>query len=429
VAYEVIKPVMKPSDQMGFIGRLNVDCVLYRSVPTISNNFLSELLVEWREKYEYEIDGIIVVNDKIHERNMGGNPEYAFAFKMVLSDQIAEAKVVDVIWTPSKDGYLKPRVRIEPIQLGGVQIEYATGFNAAFIKDNNIGIGSIIEIIRSGDVIPHIKKVTMGSEQPKMPSVPFKWNDTHVDIMLENIDTDETVREKVVAGFFRGIEVEGLSSGNIARIISAGFDTVPKILDMSIDDFLTVEGFKIKTATKLFEGIREKLNSASIVTLMAASNIFGRGFSSTKIELIMNEYPDILVSQESVSEKVKKVTGIKGMALKSAEAFVSNIGNFIAFIQECGLEDKLVVNKSVNSAVMPSANNPLFGKTIVMTGFRNKDIEQKLKEMGAKLGSSVSKNTFLVLVKNLDEDTGKAMDAKNLGIQLMTPEDFIAMYF
>ena len=287
---------------------------------------------------------------------------------MVLSDQIAEAKVVDVIWTPSKDGYLKPRVRIEPIHLGGVQIEYATGFNAAFIKDNNIGIGSIIEIIRSGDVIPHIKKVTVAAEEPKMPTVPFKWNDTHVDIMLENIDLDETVREKVVAGFFRGIGVEGLSSGNIARIISAGFDTVPKIIGMSIDDFLTVEGFKIKTATKLFEGIREKLILASVITLMAASNIFGRGFSTTKIELIINEYPDILVSQESVSGKVKKVATIKGMALKSAEAFVSNISNFIAFIQECGLQDKLTINSSNSNTnkIAASPNNPLFGKTIVM---------------------------------------------------------------
>ena len=431
VAYEVIKPSMKPSDQMGFITKLNVECVLNRTVPTISNIFLSDLLVEWREKYEYEIDGIIVIDDKIHERKLGGNPEYAFAFKMVLSDQIAEANVVDVIWTPSKDGYLKPRVRIEPIQLGGVQIEYATGFNAAFIKDNNIGIGSVIEIIRSGDVIPHIKKVTVAAEEPKMPMVPFKWNDTHVDIMLENIDLDETVREKVIAGFFRGIGVEGLSSGNIARIISAGFDSVPKIIGMSIDDFLTVEGFKIKTATKLFEGIREKLISASIITLMAASNIFGRGFSTTKIELIMNEYPDILVSQESVSGKVKKVAGIKGMALKSAEAFVSNISNFIAFIQDCGLQDKLNINSSSSNTnnIVNSANNPLFGKTVVMTGFRNKEIEQKLKEMGAKLGSSVSKNTFLVLVKNMDEYTGKALDAKNLGINLMTPEDFIGMYF
>jgi NAD-dependent DNA ligase len=390
---------------------------------------LGELLTKRKRESKYEIDGIIVIDDKNHERNIAGNPEYAFAFKMVLSDQVAEAKVVDVIWTPSKDGYLKPRVRIEPIQLGGVQIEYATGFNADFIKDNNIGIGSIIEIIRSGDVIPHIKNVTVAAEEPKMPSVPFKWNETHVDIMLENIDLDETVREKVVSGFFRGIGVDGLSSGNIARIISAGFDTVPKIIGMSIDDFLTVDGFKIKTATKLFEGIREKLMEASIITLMAASNIFGRGFSTTKIELVLAEYPDILVSQESVSEKIKKVTAIKGMALKSAEAFVSKIADFIGFIEECGLKDKLNVNMNITNKIVASVSNPLFGKTIVMTGFRNKEIEQQIKEMGSKLGSSVSKNTFLVLVKNLDEDTGKALDAKNLGIKMMTPEEFIGMYF
>jgi NAD-dependent DNA ligase/DNA polymerase/3'-5' exonuclease PolX len=425
VAYEAIKPIMKPSDQMKFLGSLNVDCVLNLSVPTISNEYLSDLLVEWREKYQYEIDGIIVIDDKIYERKTG-NPEHAFAFKMVLSDQIAEAKVVDVIWTPSKDGYLKPRVRIEPIQLGGVKIEYATGFNASFIQDNKIGIGSIIEIIRSGDVIPHIKKVTMAAEQPKMPSVPFKWNDTHVDIMLENIDSDETVREKNITGFFRGIGVEGLSSGNIARIINTGFDTVPKIIDMPIDEFLTVEGFKTKMATKLFEGIREKLQGASIITLMAASNIFGRGFSETKIELIMNDYPDILVSQESVLEKVNRVSKIKGMALKTADGFVSKIDEFVKFMYECGLEDKLV-STSTTKKINPL--NPLFGKTIVMTGFRNKEIEEKMKDMGAKLGSSVSKNTFLVLVKNLDEDTGKAIEAKNLGIKLMTPEEFIGSYF
>jgi hypothetical protein len=67
-----------------------------------------------------------------------------------------------------------------------------------------------------------------------MPSVPFKWNDTHVDVLLEDIDSDETVKEKVITGFFRGIGVEGLSSGNIARIIDAGFDSVAKIINMTI---------------------------------------------------------------------------------------------------------------------------------------------------------------------------------------------------
>jgi NAD-dependent DNA ligase len=94
---------------------------------------LSEILLKWRAEYLYEIDGVIVTNDKVYSRKTG-NPDHSFAFKMVLSDQIAEAKVVDVLWTPSKDGYLKPRVQIEPIQLGGVKIEYATGFNGSLLN-------------------------------------------------------------------------------------------------------------------------------------------------------------------------------------------------------------------------------------------------------------------------------------------------------
>ena len=75
---------------------------------------------------------------------------------MVLCEQIAEANVVDVIWTPSKHGYLKPKIKIEPVTLSGTIITYATAFNGAFVKTNNLGIGSVVRLIRSGDVIPHI---------------------------------------------------------------------------------------------------------------------------------------------------------------------------------------------------------------------------------------------------------------------------------
>jgi NAD-dependent DNA ligase len=371
-----------------------------------------------------------VTDDKNYSRK-SGNPEHAFAFKMVLSDQIAEAKVVDVIWTPSKDGYLKPRVQIEPINLGGVRIEYATGFNGAFINDNKVGIGAIIELIRSGDVIPHIRKVTTQAEEAKMPSVPFKWNDTHVDVLLEDIDSDETVKEKVITGFFRGIGVEGLSSGNIARIIDAGFDSVAKIINMTTQDFLTVDGFKDKTANKLYNGIKEKLESASVISIMSASNIFGRGFSGKKTELIMEAYPDILISKEPAQEKINKVASIKGMAKKTAEAFVQAIPSFIQFLKETKLTHKISQAQAQleeEQAVKKDPSHPLFGKTIVMTGFRDAAIQQALKDVGAKLGSSVSKNTFLVLVKDLEEDTGKAADAKKLGIKLMTPEEFKAQF-
>ena len=436
VAYEVINPVLKPSDQMGFLGSQDIETVLHKTTVALSNELLSATLVEWRQNYAYEIDGVIVTDDKKYPRK-SGNPTHAFAFKMVLSDQIAEAKVVDVIWTPSKDGYLKPRVQIEPINLGGVRIEYATGFNGAFINDNKVGVGAVIELIRSGDVIPHIRKVTTPAEEAKMPSTPYKWNDTHVDVLLEDIEGDETVKEKVITGFFKGIGVEGLSSGNIARIIDAGFDSVPKIIKMTIPDFLKVDGFKEKTANKLYNGIKEKLESASIISIMSASNIFGRGFSGKKTELIMEAYPDILISKNTAQEKISKIASIKGMATKTSEAFVQAIPNFIQFINETGLIDKLQAQAQAQAQAQSvhkeeksqeSQSHPLFGKTIVMTGFRDAAIQQSLKDVGAKLGASVSKNTFAVLVKDLEEETGKVTDAKKLGIPVLTLQQFKTQY-
>jgi NAD-dependent DNA ligase len=425
VAYELIKPIRKPSEQMELLLTLDVETVLYKIQPTITNELLSNTLLEWRYNYAYEIDGVIVANDSVYERK-SGNPEHAFAFKMVLSDQVAEAKVVDVIWAASKDGYLKPRVQIEPINLGGVQITYATGFNGAFINDNKIGIGAIIELIRSGDVIPYIRKVVVPAQEPRMPSIPFKWNDTHVDIMLEDFESDETVREKNITGFFRGIGVEGLSTGNVKRIMETGYDSLPQILKMTIEDFLQVEGFKEKTATKLHDGIKEKIDAASLKTIMSASNMFGRGFSEKKIDLIMESYPKVLLSNESDALKITKISAIKGMATKSAQAFVERIPEFINFIKEAGIVKKLAEGIPEKKDIDQS--NPLFGKSIVITGFRDTSLQEAIKNVGAKLGSSVSSKTFVVLVKDKDEDTGKANEARKLSVPLMTLEEFTIKY-
>ena len=136
------------------------------------------------------------------------------------------------------------------------------------------------------------------------------------------------------------------------------------------------------------------------------------------------------MSKESNTEKVRKIAAIKGMAQKTAEAFVERIPDFIEFIKEAGLNNKIsqsAIQTQTQKQQMDDTH-PLFGKTIVMTGFRDTDIQEALKNVGAKLGSSVSKNTFVVLVKDLSEDTGKAADARRLGINLMTPEVFKEKY-
>lgn len=429
VAYEIIHPPILPSVQMSLLTQLGFKVVWNSHVDLISNSILSNLLMDKRTESEYEIDGIIVRHDKIYPR-ASGNPEYAFAFKMVLSDQIAEAKVVDVIWSPSKAGYLKPRVRIEPIHLCGVTIEYATGFNAKFIETNKIGIGALIQIIRSGDVIPYIKSVTVPAEVAKMPTVPYIWTDTHVDILIENIDEDATVCEKMATTFFVYLKVDGLSIGNIMRVFKGGFNSVPKILRMSKSDFESIDGFKSKMADKIHSSIKEKIKAASLIDIMVASGKLGRGLGEKKIKVIMEAFPDILVHKNSNEYKINQLTTINGIGKENATDFVNNIPIFLDFIKQCDLEYKMQINDTVITNIIQNIDtqHPLYKKKIVMTKVRNKSIIDALPTFHATLEDTISKNTFVLIVKSMEDKSNKTEFAIKNNIPIMTPDDFIRQY-
>ena len=432
VAYEVIKPVLKPSAQLALLteGQAHaVEVVQHLTLPSaeLSNERLSELLIKWRAEYAYEIDGIICIDDKSYPRTTG-NPAHAFAFKMVLSDQVAEALVTDVIWTPSKDGYLKPRVQIEPLTLGGVTIEYATGFNARFIVDKQIGVGALIRLIRSGDVIPHITEVVQPAAQPLMPTVPYEWNATQVDILLTDKANDATVKEKTISGFFTHLAVDGLGPGNIKRMIEAGYDTVPKILALSEADLLKVEGFQTKLAHKIYTNINQQIQKATLPELMHASNLFGRGFGTKKLQLILDAYPTIVTDTLPLPAKVAKISTVNGLAQKTAEQFVKEIPAFLSFLTTAHLQAKLAPATKNTSAQPINKDHPLYGKKWVMTGFRDKELIQDLLNVGSEQGTSVNKKTALVIVKDLDEDNVKVAEAQKLGILIMTPAQVRATY-
>lgn len=429
VTYELISPPpAKPAQQLVVLKALKHEVVCNKLFTVISNDTLSELLQHWRKTYEYEIDGVIVTDDNIYPRKTG-NPVHAFAFKMVLTDQIAEAKVVDVLWSASKDGYLKPRVRIEPVKLGGVTIEYATGFNGKFIQENGIGIGAIIEIIRSGDVIPYIKSVTIPADKAKMPEVPYTWTSTNVDIVLENMEDDITVREKNITAFFVTLKVEGLSSGNVKRMMNAGFDSIPKILKMKKTDFTGVDGFKDKMIEKVFNGIQEKVTGASLLEIMVASNLLGRGLGERKIRPILEKYPNIVTSHASNVEKMSMLQSVDGIGSENAKSFVTNIPGFIEFLKECGLTGKLNAPALLVVPVKPVLiTTPLSGKKIVMTKIRDKDIIEYLKTVGGSLEDNIKKDTFALVVKSHDDVSNKTKFAQENNIPIMTAQEFKNKY-
>jgi NAD-dependent DNA ligase len=191
---------------------------------------------------------------------------------------------------------------------------------------------------------------------------------------------------------------------------------------------------------------------------MTASQQFGRGFGQEVVELIMTNYPEILREDE---RNVAKLVAIPGIGQKTAERFVEHIPQFMAFIKECGLEDKIrqkipvasasppavqvaPAAKTMAESVMsmftgppaaaappaPDTNDPLYGKSIAMTGFRDKELEAVLKTRGAKVSPNIKNGLLALLVKTVEENqtSGKLKEAKEKNIPVMTLAEFKQQY-
>ena len=409
VPYEVIYPELKPQEQMQFLGKHFPIVVENQFVNTVSTISLSDCLIQWRNENSYEIDGVICTNNLLYPR-LEENPKQSFAFKMVLTEQMTEATVIDVLWNVSKDGYLKPKVRFEPVFINGVKIEYATAFNASFIEENNIGVGAVVQLIRSGDVIPYIVKVLTPSTVPKFPSFPFVWNESHVDILVPNIKGNKQVEKQKIVHFFQGLKVDGFGKGTVEKVFDGGNQTIPVIMNMTVQDFTKLDGIKEKTATKIFKSMQEKISKTSLAKIMALSTIFERGFGEKKIELIVRNCP--FWASKSQEEQVKScIMNCKGMTAKSANQFVKSIPECLEFLKELKVEYKLKMEPP-----KVSVDSKWNGKNIVFSGFRDEKLEKEIKENGGNVSGSVTKKTSLVLVRDFEKETTKTKKAKELGI-------------
>ena len=428
VAYEVIQPVMTPKEQFEYLQQHNITHAFFKEETQITSDVLSTHLQTLRKDYDYDIDGVICTHNKLYPR-LSSNPEHAFAFKMIMTDQIAEAKVLDVLWAPSKDGYLKPRIQIEPIELQGTTIQYATAFNAAFVKQHKLGVGAVVKILRSGDVIPYIQEVVVPAEQIQWPKEDYTWTDTNIDIILVNQKDNVVVQQKQLLLFFKRIGVEGLSEGTIKKFVQAGYKTIPNILSLSIEDIIQLDGFKEKSATKLHQSIQHALQNASLIDFMTASNLFGRGLGSKKLEAIMDKYPTLfqIYSTMSMDALCKLIVQVDGIASKTATSFVQSLNPFVEFmntIQQSHIL-KVVETKTVQKDDLDDSNKKpsLEGQTFVFSGFRNKEYEKTIQARGGKVSTSVSKNTTHLVVKSKEKGGSKMEKAESLGIPIITMEE------
>jgi NAD-dependent DNA ligase len=419
VVYEIIEGSSLKLDDLK---KFNV--VKHTEVNDLSIDFLYNLYKEWKEKSKYEIDGLIIKHNETYKLKIGENPKYSFAFKSLNMHRQVEVVVNDIEWNVSKDKYLKPIVKFNEINLNGVKIKQATGFNADFIVKNKIGIGSRIVIIRSGDVIPHIKEVLSPSlnNKPLLPDVSFVWNKK--DIILDDIKKNREQDIKIFTNFMKSLNIKGIGEGIITRLYDASHDTLEKIITITKEDLLKIDGIKEKSANNLIDSLKD-IYKKNCLDIMFASNIIGRGLGERKLKLLIDTYPFICENQEKALKLTKEdIIKIDGFGDITSDAIVKNLKSFLDFYNSI-FKSKVIVEDDDEDEEPIKTNDKYKDNIYVFSGIRDKELEKIIVNSGGKIANVVNKKTTLLIVKSLDDTTVKVETAKKYNIPIITFEKFI----
>lgn len=421
VLYQVIDPIITFVEQMDLIKELGFKNVYYQKEKELNYHVLSQILKQRKNNSEYEVDGVIVTNNKLHKLNIGKNPEFAFAFKELIEEAFKESTVKHVEWNISKSGKIMPTVVILPVEMEGVTISRVTAFNAKYVKENGLGPGAKIQITRSGDVIPYIVKV-LNKVKPEFPKIDYKWTDTGVDIRTLERSDEQQIQQ--IYFFFKTLETKRFGLKLIIKMFENNFNTIEKILEMNKDDFIKLNGVKDKSATNFYKELqRIKSTNFSLDKLVLATNSLGDNFGSKKAKLIFDNYPDIYNKNIIKNDKIKnewilKFKNIPGIEQKTAEQIINKwsvLQNNIKWL-------KKYFTINIKKPEKQLLNKKLKYTNWVLTGFRDKELQTKIEEMGGNISNSVSKNTNIVVVKDssvLENPTGKVLKAKDLGIKII----------
>jgi NAD-dependent DNA ligase len=432
VAYEMISPREIHTYQLKYIDKYGFITVHHSLQKTITFEKLIELLQDRKKTGKYECDGIIITDDNLHHVNKSDNPEYAFAFKELPEKNTMECKVIEIEWNVSKDGYVKPTVLIEPVQLSGVTIKRATGFNGKFIQDNKIGKGTIIQIVRAGDVIPHIEKVIKAT-QADMPDFPYKWNETNVDIILDEAKNKnkDIMREHKISEltyFVTHMNMKFLNEQTVGKLYDEGIDSIIKILTVSKDDLSKLDNFKETMVNKIYESIQLSIQELDILIFAHASNIFGHNFGSRRLKKIFEIYPKVLVwiKNKSFDDIKNAIKEIEGFEDSLSGQFAEKIVEFDKLVNKLPSNIKSKVQE-YKSQITIVEDKKVSGKTFVFSDFRNKDWEAYIETHGGKISSSVSgKTDYLVTTQEaIDAGTNsKVKKAIESRVEIVSKNDF-----
>lgn len=414
ITYEVIEPQLNEQkrlvEQYQFLKQNNFKVVYNRQITRkfLTQETLTDYLNRRKNKSLYDIDGLVITINKTYKRNDSDNPKYSFAFK--IQGEVIEATVNHVKWNLSKSGKYKPQIFINPVNLNGVTISSLTGFNAKYIVNNKITCGTVLSIIRSGDVIPHILTVLKDGEPNLILPENSKWNSVDLYHNFDKVP-DEMVIKQIVY-FFSSLKCLNCKDKTILKIYNAGYKTIESIIQAQPEKLSQVNGIGEKLAIKLLDSIHSNIKQATIHEMLAALNCFGEGIGLKKIQNIDLNNPYNLqvkgLSETTIKEKILPVWDISLLQCENIKKLVGD-------------------HRPFNHIENTENSGPFKDQIFVFTGFRDALLEKQINELGGKVTLTISKKTtdLIIASKHNTKSSTKLIKAKELGLQITIKSDFI----
>ena len=388
-------------------------------------------LEEIRETLDYEIDGAVIkVNSFSQQKQLGAtskHPRWAISYKFAAKQ--ATTKLNDIAIQVGRTGALTPVAILKPVQVGGVTVSRATLHNFDELKRKDIRIGDTVLVERSGDVIPQvvkaIKEKRTGSEKSKR--IPKKCPICGSEIIHTEGEVAVRCRNRMCPARLKwrikyfasrdAMDIDHLGGSTVDKLIEKGFvDSIADIYSLRMEDLLTLEGFKEKSAQNLLDSIKKSKNQ-SLSRLIYGLGI--RHVGKYAAQLLAAKYSSLdLLSKANVEE----LKDIYGLGEKTAEA----IGTFFATEENRELIEKL---KDVGVKIKKETKEEdllLKGKKFVFTGglqtLTRPNASDIVKEKGGIVTSSVGKDLdFIVVGEKPGSKYGKA---KKLGVTILNEEEF-----
>jgi DNA ligase (NAD+) len=387
------------------------------------NSFLEQAR-EYMEEGDVGIDGVVFAYDDVGmHRELGStahHPRFKLSFKW--AGETAQATIDKITWATSRLGIVTPVAVIDPVYLSGANITNITLHNAAHVMAYNLKSGDVIEIIRSGEVIPKFLRVVEAKSGDYVLPKTCNSCGTNLerdDVRLTCPNTDECPSQRIggIINWIKAAEIDDLSEKRLTAMIELDLvKTATDLYTLTVEDFLKLPLTKEKMAEKLYGNI-QKSKDVSLANFLTGLGIQGTGRNTW--ELILEKYPTLKEVRKLTEEQIVE---IKGFADKLAKQVVSKLKHKSSLI-----DDLLEVGVKPKDFEVKDVGDLLFsGMSFVITGTLSRaraEIQKDIKENGGSVVGSVSKNTSVLITNDADSGSSKAKKAKQLGIPIWSENE------